>query len=365
MKTRLPGLLLMLVSLLLTACGGMEPPRPGIDVPATTYARSMVPVQQATSESTALPSDIPTPVTDNPIFAPTELANMGGMLHLIIEAPDTIQVNQVAEVTFSLYGELPTTLDKINIMAPVTMMAVTLLDAQPETPGTQVKPAQLPPTAQVIVNYITEMGVIAFTVSGLNLSGLIEQPLFTLTVRGAPYPGEMEIYVYSAEAEDTDGNPIPINYDNSALTRIEDLTTPQPPVVTQPTPVAPPPTVVSGEPGSGGLPVIVPAVLQEGVYYRILPGENLFRIGLRFGISWEQIAAVNGIRDPRFVPAGMILYIPVEAPVGSSAYYIRRGDTLYSICRGLNLRVVDVAALNGIPAPFNYIRADTWLMLAP
>jgi len=82
-------------------------------------------------------------------------------------------------------------------------------------------------------------------------------------------------------------------------------------------------------------------------------------------VSWQSIAQRNGITDERFVPAGMILYIPVAAPIGSSAYYIRRGDTLYSICRGLNLRVVDVAALNGIPAPFNTIRADTWLMLAP
>jgi nucleoid-associated protein YgaU len=39
-------------------------------------------------------------------------------------------------------------------------------------------------------------------------------------------------------------------------------------------------------------------------------GENLFRIGLRYGMSWEIIARANGISDPSQVYAGQKLVIP-------------------------------------------------------
>ncbi len=39
-------------------------------------------------------------------------------------------------------------------------------------------------------------------------------------------------------------------------------------------------------------------------------GENLFRIGLRYGISWLQIAAANGIGYPYNIYAGQVLIIP-------------------------------------------------------
>jgi uncharacterized protein YraI len=39
-------------------------------------------------------------------------------------------------------------------------------------------------------------------------------------------------------------------------------------------------------------------------------GENLFRIGLRYGINWLQIAAANGIGYPYNIYAGQVLIIP-------------------------------------------------------
>lgn len=44
--------------------------------------------------------------------------------------------------------------------------------------------------------------------------------------------------------------------------------------------------------------------------YTVRPGDDLFRIGLRYGVSWVTLAAVNGIRNPNFIFWGMRLAIP-------------------------------------------------------
>lgn len=44
--------------------------------------------------------------------------------------------------------------------------------------------------------------------------------------------------------------------------------------------------------------------------YIVRPGDNLFRIGLRYGVNWYTLAAYNGIRNPNFIYWGMGLAIP-------------------------------------------------------
>lgn len=48
------------------------------------------------------------------------------------------------------------------------------------------------------------------------------------------------------------------------------------------------------------------------VFHRILPGQNIFRLALRYGSTVEAIKRANGIRDVHRVPAGMLLRIPVS-----------------------------------------------------
>lgn len=371
MNTHKLGAAILLFSLLLTSCGGVEPPRPGIDIPATRRAQiagpAVVAPAQGGTESTP-GADVPQPVVTPDV--PPPVATGDTVVSVAIQAPEAIRLYDVGTVEVALYAILPPSvvLDEIDIALPVSLMSVEVLDAYPQFPGIQVMPGDLPVDAEILMNEMDETGVVHYHVKGLALQGQVQYTLFNLTVR-AVYPGDMEVYILSLYARTADGTELPSNYDSFAFTQIFEEQTAQPTATPAPQPTLQPtvqPTEVAGGDGSsGGLPVIVPSMLQEGVYYRILRGENLYRIGLRFGISWQDIAAANGIRNEHYVPAGMILYIPVAAPVGSTAYYIRPGDTLYSICRALNLRVVDVAALNGIPAPFNYIRADTWLKLAP
>lgn len=49
---------------------------------------------------------------------------------------------------------------------------------------------------------------------------------------------------------------------------------------------------------------------RGGVYHHVARGENLYRIGLRYGVSADEIARANQIRDVTHLSVGQRLYIP-------------------------------------------------------
>jgi LysM repeat protein len=54
----------------------------------------------------------------------------------------------------------------------------------------------------------------------------------------------------------------------------------------------------------------VPAAPAEERTHIVQQGENLFRIGLKYGMAWQDIARANGISDPTQVYVGQKLVIP-------------------------------------------------------
>jgi len=60
---------------------------------------------------------------------------------------------------------------------------------------------------------------------------------------------------------------------------------------------------------------------QRGVIHVVQPGENLYRIGLRYGVDDELIAEANGIRDVTQIKPGTRLFIPglMRKPAGDVA----------------------------------------------
>ncbi|MEI7990680.1 MAG: LysM domain-containing protein, partial [Chloroflexota bacterium] len=44
-------------------------------------------------------------------------------------------------------------------------------------------------------------------------------------------------------------------------------------------------------------------------YYLVLPGDDLYKIGLKYGVDWQTLASVNGIPNPYSVQAGQTLCI--------------------------------------------------------
>lgn len=81
----------------------------------------------------------------------------------------------------------------------------------------------------------------------------------------------------------------------------------------------------------GGM--LVAAVLggctSSGIVHRVAPGENLYRIGLAYGVSHLELARVNDIADPDRIEVGQALRIPGadrSLPVGTITPRLARPD---------------------------------------
>jgi len=86
----------------------------------------------------------------------------------------------------------------------------------------------------------------------------------------------------------------------------------------------------------------------------VRPGDNLFRIALRFGTTVQAIVQANGIVNPQLIFVGQVLWIPSGGggPTDSTIYIVQRGDTLYSIARRFGTTYQVLAAVNGLRYPY-------------
>lgn len=53
---------------------------------------------------------------------------------------------------------------------------------------------------------------------------------------------------------------------------------------------------------------------QCRVLHTVQRGENLFRVGLLYGLTWDQVLSANRIANPNYIPAGTQLCIPRNPP---------------------------------------------------
>lgn len=89
----------------------------------------------------------------------------------------------------------------------------------------------------------------------------------------------------------------------------------------------------------------------------VQPGENLFRIALRYGTTVDAIAQANGITNPWFIYVGQVLTIPAGGngtlPPGSGGrtHVVQPGETLYSIAVRYNTTVQALVVANGLASP--------------
>lgn len=83
--------------------------------------------------------------------------------------------------------------------------------------------------------------------------------------------------------------------------------------------------------------------------YTVRPGDTLFQIARRFGVTVDAILAANPqITDPNRIMPGQVITIPVEGapPPGTTQYVIQPGDTLFEIARRLGITLDELLALN-------------------
>jgi LysM repeat protein len=104
---------------------------------------------------------------------------------------------------------------------------------------------------------------------------------------------------------------------------------------------------------SDPIPQPTPSPHTETTYI-VRAGDNLFRIGLMYGISWVQIAEANGLVNPNQIYAGQELKIPVEAsgPTPEFTHTVRAGETLFRISLRYGVPWQVIAEANGLESPY-------------
>ncbi len=114
-----------------------------------------------------------------------------------------------------------------------------------------------------------------------------------------------------------------------------------PPVAEEATPVPPPPTTSDGQ-----------------TIHVVAPGDTMFSISQRYGVPVDQIMAANGITDPNRIVVGQQLVIPAPGsvqppPAGTEQVYtVRAGDNLFRIGLNYGCTVDQLATFNGIAPPY-------------
>jgi len=85
------------------------------------------------------------------------------------------------------------------------------------------------------------------------------------------------------------------------------------------------------------------------VIHVVVPGDTLYAISRRYGVSIESVAAANGISDPNVLVVGQALAIPLtRVPTAPLVYAVRPGDSLYAIATLFSTTVQAIAAANAI-----------------
>lgn len=86
----------------------------------------------------------------------------------------------------------------------------------------------------------------------------------------------------------------------------------------------------------------------------VAPGDTLYLIAQRHGVSWDQVAEANGLTSPNQIYAGQLLKIPanVPGPARDFNHQVHRGETLAGIARLYGLTMTELAETNDLESPY-------------
>jgi len=150
------------------------------------------------------------------------------------------------------------------------------------------------------------------------------------------------------EPEDVSGTPEP-----EATVTEEAQATPEPTAVliTEATPEPSPESTTEA--------MAEPVVAATPGQHIVQAGENLFRIALRYGTTVDAIAQANGITNAALIYVGQVLTIPSGAVVppqqppsgGEVSHTVQPGENLFRIALRYNYDQYYIARYNGIGNP--------------
>ncbi len=108
-------------------------------------------------------------------------------------------------------------------------------------------------------------------------------------------------------------------------------------------------------------PTPEPIIVQAPGTHTVQAGENLFRIALRYSLSVDALAQANGITNPALVYVGQVLKIPSgpgDTPPppppssdGEKTHVVQPGENLFRIALKYNYDQYYLARYNGIENP--------------
>ncbi len=108
-------------------------------------------------------------------------------------------------------------------------------------------------------------------------------------------------------------------------------------------------------------------------YHSVWPGQTLFSIGRLYGVSaWSIWGANPWVADPNYIQAGWCLYIPTRGippysgpcPYGTSPYTVGPGEWLYSIGRKFGVSSWSIFYSTPWLTNPNYVQAG-WTVCIP
>jgi len=124
-----------------------------------------------------------------------------------------------------------------------------------------------------------------------------------------------------------------------------------------PTPTPDPGTPVPATLAPTTAPTPTPSPPTSQVTHIVQRGDNLFRIALRYNTTVQAIANANNIANPALIYVGQKLVIssqgaqPPSSSAGGSTHVVQPGDNLFRIALRYNMGYLYLAQYNGITNP--------------
>lgn len=108
-----------------------------------------------------------------------------------------------------------------------------------------------------------------------------------------------------------------------------------------------------------GQAILIPTPSPEPLRYRVAPGDTLFQIAQTFNTTVAAIVQANQIPDPNQIQVGAVLTLPGWS---QTSYTVRPGDTLYSIAGRFGVSLNLIAEVNQITDPSRIFPGQTLII---
>ena len=89
---------------------------------------------------------------------------------------------------------------------------------------------------------------------------------------------------------------------------------------------------------------VVDSLVTNYVDYRIVPGDTLYSIASKYGVTVDELKKINNLNNNN-LSVDQVIKIP---SLDTQVYTVKSGDTLYSISKSYNVNPSDIMSLNNL-----------------